>query len=67
MKGDKVRARLIPRGYEEESKIQKDSPSIGKSTMRIFFAIAAREGWKVKTMDIKSAFLQGKVLDHLEK
>ena len=62
-KGDEVRARLVARSYEEERDVRKDSPTIGKSTMRLFLTIAALKGWIVKTTDIKSAFLQGKVLD----
>ena len=43
--------------------VPKDSPTVGKSTMRIFLAVPASKRWKVKTTDIKSAFLQGKELD----
>ena len=60
MKGDKDRAKLVAGGYEDESKIKKIL-TIGETTMPVIFAIAASEGWKVKTTDIKSAFLQGKV------
>ena len=31
--------------------------------MRLFLTTAASKGWIVKTTDIKSAFLQGNVLD----
>lgn len=37
-----------------------DSPTIGKSAMRIVLAITASREWEIKTTDIKSAFLQGK-------
>ena len=62
-KGNEVRARLVARGYEEEGDVCKDSPTIGKSTMRSLLTTAASKGWIVKPTDIKSAFLQGKVLD----
>ena len=62
-KGDEVRARLVARGYEEEGDVRKDSPTTGKSTMRLFLTITASKGWIVKATDIKSTFLQGKVLD----
>jgi len=62
-KGKEVRARLVARGFEEDSNIQRDSPTVGKSAVRMLLAIAASKNWKVKTTDIKSAFLQGKQLD----
>ena len=62
-KGEETRARLVARGFEEETIIQTDSPCIGKSAMRIFLTIASSRCWIVKTTDIKSAFLQGKSLD----
>ena len=62
-KGDKVRARLVARGFEEVENVQKDSPTISKCFVRLILAIAVSRGWVVKTTDIKSAFLQGKQLD----
>ena len=38
----------------------RDSPTVGKGTMRIFLAISSINNWTIKTTDIKSAFLQGK-------
>ena len=40
----------------------RDSPTVGKGTMRIFLAISSSNNWTVKTTDIKSAFLQGQEL-----
>lgn len=62
-KGDGVRARLVARGFEETVHEQVDSPTVGKGVMRILLAIASSFGWKVKSLDIKSAFLQGEQLD----
>lgn len=62
-KGNDVRARLTARGYEETDDIQKDSPTLSKSTLRIILCIAASMTWKVETTDIKSAFLQGSKLE----
>ena len=50
------------RGFGEEFMMPRDSPTVGKGTMRTFLAIASRENWRVKTIDIKSAFLQGREL-----
>jgi transposase InsO family protein len=59
MKGKEVRARLVARGFEEDVTSCVDSPTVGKSTVRIVLTVAASMKWTVKTTDIKSAFLQG--------
>ena len=62
--GEKVvKARLVARGFEEYGWIQVDSPTAAKSTFRIVLAIAGMQNWKCKTIDIKSAFLQGKEIN----
>ena len=61
-KGDTIRARLVARGYEEISDIRKDSPTVSKGGLRTFLVVAANRKWRIKTTDIKSAFLQGKPL-----
>ena len=38
----------------------RDSPTVDKGTMRIFLTISSINNWTVKTIDIKSAFLQGR-------
>jgi hypothetical protein len=61
MKGANYKARLVARGFEEYAEnIQSDSPTIGKSAMRLLLVVAGAVGWLVKTTDIKSAFLQGR-------
>jgi hypothetical protein len=62
-KGSEVRARLVARGFEDKQAFPKDSPTIGKSAMRIILSLAVNMGWKIKTTDIKSAFLQGKPIN----
>ena len=61
-KGPDRRARLVARGYEELCENKTDSPTVSKSGLRIFISIVASEQWKIKTTDIKFAFLQGKSL-----
>ena len=56
-KANEVRARLVVRGFEEELDVKKESPTIGKSTMRTLFAIAASKLWVVQTTDIKTKCL----------
>ena len=55
-----VKARLVVRGFEEDENIQSDSPTAAKSTLRLVTALASNEKWKLETIDIKAAFLQGK-------
>lgn len=62
-KGEEVRARLVARGYEETANVQRDSPTVGRVAVRLFLTISANKRWKVKTTDIKSAFLQGQAID----
>ena len=48
------KARLVARGFEEENEnIIKESPTC------ILTAITAQRSWKLSTIDIKTAFLQG--------
>ena len=63
MKGEQVRARLVARGFEDEDEFRSDSPTVSKSVVKIMLAVASSKGWKVKTTDIKSAFLQGKKIE----
>jgi transposase InsO family protein len=58
-----VRARLVARGFEDTASFRKDSPTLGKGSLRVILSIAASMGWILKTTDIKSAFLQGKKMD----
>ena len=59
---DKVRARIVARGYEKKKElhVNKDSPTIAKSTIRILLTLAASKDLEIQTTDIKSAFLQRK-------
>lgn len=58
-KGDSIRARLVARGFEEGITENVDSPTVGKTAVRVFLSLSASQQWTVKTTDIKSAFLQG--------
>ena len=57
-----VKARLVARGNEEMQAVRTDSPTIGKSTLRIQFAVAAQLEWKIECSDVTAAFLQGESL-----
>ena len=63
-KNEPYKARLCMRGDLEDGKedIRADSPTASKDTLKLALIIAANEGLKVKSIDINSAFLQGKSL-----
>ncbi|XP_071821643.1 uncharacterized protein [Apostichopus japonicus] len=59
--GNVQKARLVARCFEdlERSGIKTDSPTCDKESLRVIFSIVAQKAWKLKSMDIKTAFLQG--------
>ena len=59
----KVKARLVARGFEEKVRVQADSPTGIKETLNMLLTVAATKGWKIKIGDVKSAYLQGEKLD----
>ena len=61
-KNNEVCTRLIVWHYEETTRTQNNSFTISKSVLRLFIAISVLHHWKIKTTNIKSAFLQRKQL-----
>ena len=58
------KARLVARGFEEENEnIIKESPTCSRDSLRILTAITAQRSWKLSTIDIKTAFLQGEKIE----
>lgn len=60
------KARLVARGFEEcdLDTIPKDSPTCYKESLRAILAIFAQNKWQPQSIDVKTAFLQGK---HIER
>ena len=61
---DRYKARLVARGFTQEYGIDYNetfAPVVRSTTKRIMMAIAATEGWKLKQLDIKSAFVNASV------
>ena len=54
-----TRARLVARGYEEKDDIPSDSPTLDQTSLKTMLAVARARSWRLATIDIKSAFLQG--------
>ena len=61
--GQICKARLCVRGFEEEQDFRTDSPTCSREGIRLFLSTAAANNWKIHSMDVKGAFLQGKELD----
>ena len=57
-----VKARLVARGFEDNSPVESDSPTCTQDSFRLFLAIAVSKNWSIECTDIKSAFLQGREL-----
>ena len=53
-----MKARLVAGGDEETVEVRKDSPTCSKPSIRICLMIISSFGWKLKSIDIKCAFLQ---------
>ena len=62
-KRTKVKARLVCRGFKEAIEVQADSPTGNKETLHLLLSIAATKGWKIKSRDVKNAYLQGELLN----
>ena len=60
-----LKARLVARGFEEQNltDIERDSPTCSRESLRLVLATVAIKSWKIRSVDIKTAFLQGERLD----
>ena len=58
------KARLVARGFEEEGdNLKTDSPTCASEGMKVVLTLIMKEGWNVKTLDVKTAYLQGKKME----
>ena len=59
----KLKARLVVKGFTEDlPRHEKESPVVTREVIKVFLSIAANSCWSPKSIDIKTAFLQGKPL-----
>ena len=58
-----VKAWLVAHGFQETQEFRKDSPTCTKECVRLALSLIASMGWSLKSLDIKSAFLQGETID----
>eukprot|EP00253_Pinus_taeda_P022016 PITA_22016 len=61
---EKHKARFVPRGFSQVEGIDNDetfSPVARYSSIRSMLALSTQMGWKIHQMDVKTAFLNGKI------
>ena len=61
---EKHKARFVARGFSQVEGIDYDenfSPVARYSSIRSMLALSAQMGWKIHQMDVKTAFLNGKI------
>ena len=58
-----VKARLVARGFQELDAMRKDSPTASPESMRLMLCISTSKRWRLNSLDVKAAFLQGDYID----
>ena len=56
-----VKGRIVAKGYQEGKKPLSDSPTLLRESLKIYFALAANEGFKLRSYDIRAAFFASKI------
>ena len=65
---EKYKARLVAKGYAQEYGVDYEevyAPVARMDTVRMILALAAQRGWCVFQLDVKSAFLHGKLAENV--
>ena len=52
-----VKGRIVAKRFQEGEKPQSDSPTLLRESLKMYFAVAANEGFKLRSIDIRAAFL----------
>ena len=58
-----VKARLCARGFEEEQLFRTDSPTCPREGIQIVLSTIVSHSWRLSSLDVKTAFLQGRPID----
>ena len=58
-----IKARLCARGFEEEQNFRTDSPTCSREGLRLACCLITTYHWVLNSLDVKTAFLQGKILE----
>jgi hypothetical protein len=59
----RIKARVCVRGFQEKTNNRRDSPTASKISQRLFISKAIGKGWKIHSLDVSAAFLQGDLID----
>lgn len=63
---DRYKARWVLRGFSQEHDIDFDetfSPVVKPATIRVILSIALSSGWQIRQLDVKNAFLHGRLTE----
>jgi hypothetical protein len=66
--GERYKARLVARGNEQKSSIdfaETFVPVAKWATINIISALVGHHGWNIQDMDVKTAFLNGKIQEEV--
>ena len=58
-----TKARLVAKGFQEVKSFRTDSPTCSRESIRLLLALTAAKRWKLQSIDIHAAFLQGSEID----
>ena len=58
-----IKVRLCARGFDETQDFRTDSPTCSREGLRIVFCVITSKKWQCNSLDVKTAFLQGKELE----
>ena len=58
-----TKARLCARGFEEQQNFRTDSPTCSREGNKAVLSIIASKKWTLNSLDVKTAFLQGNVIE----
>ena len=53
------KARLVAKGFQEKDVGEKEAPTCAAEAFRICLAMMLMKGWEAKSIDVKTAYLQG--------
>ena len=58
-----TKARLVAKGFQEAQDFRTDSPTCSRESLRLMTTIIASNKWQIQSIDLKTAFLQGRKIE----